>query len=168
MRYVGFLGSNCSGLVLPRHSGEGRPCFFQAPVRSPHTGKAAPFLGRLHMTTAYRGPGRMLLCIDDSPAILEYERSLFENSGYTVITTTSPRQGLQLATMSRFNVVVLDYHMPEMSGHQVAREIRRTRPDTSLVMVSGSDCPEHAHADQRLGPQGCGHRRAVGRCRFCF
>ncbi len=85
----------------------------------------------------------MLLCIDDNPAILEYERSLFENSGYIVITTTSPRQGLQLATMSRFDVVVLDYHMPEMSGHQVAREIRRTRPDTSLVMVSGSEIPQN-------------------------
>jgi CheY-like chemotaxis protein len=94
------------------------------------------------MTRAYQGSGKMLLCIDDSQAILEYERSLFETSGYIVVTATSPAQGLRLATMSRFDVVLLDYQMPEMNGHQVALEIRRLRPETLLVMVSGSDIPE--------------------------
>jgi CheY-like chemotaxis protein len=84
----------------------------------------------------------MLLCIDDSQAILEYERSLFETSGYIVVTATSATQGLRLATMSRFDVVLLDYHMPEMNGHQVALEIKRLRPETLVVMVSGSDIPE--------------------------
>jgi CheY-like chemotaxis protein len=94
------------------------------------------------MTRAYQGSGKMLLCIDDSQAILEYERSLFETSGYIVVTATSAMQGLRLATMSRFDVVLLDYHMPEMNGHQVALEIKRLRPETLVVMVSGSDIPE--------------------------
>ncbi|MBZ5720443.1 MAG: response regulator [Acidobacteriia bacterium] len=84
----------------------------------------------------------MLLCIDDSQAILEYERSLFETSGYIVITAVSASQGLRLATICRFDVVLLDYHMPEMNGHQVALEIRRVRPETLVVMVSGSEIPE--------------------------
>lgn len=94
------------------------------------------------MTRGYQGSGKMLLCIDDSLAILEYERSLFETSGYIVVTATSAAQGLRLATMSRFDVVLLDYHMPEMNGHQVALEIRRVRPETLIVIVSGSDIPE--------------------------
>ena len=99
------------------------------------------------MARAYRRPGcePMLLCIDDSPAILEYERSLFERSGYIVVTATSARQGLKLATMYRFDAVLLDYHMPEMNGHELALEIKRIRPKSSVVVFSGSEIPEDTY-----------------------
>jgi CheY-like chemotaxis protein len=84
----------------------------------------------------------MLLCIDDNKAILEYERSLFERSGYVVVTAASARQGLRLATMFRFDAVLLDYRMPEMNGHQFAFEMRQVRPETPVVMFSGSEIPE--------------------------
>jgi two-component system, cell cycle sensor histidine kinase and response regulator CckA len=71
--------------------------------------------------------------------MLKYERSLFERSGYIVVTATSAQQGLRLATMSRFDAVLLDYHMPEMNGHQVALEIKRIRPEALVVLVSGSE-----------------------------
>ncbi len=83
----------------------------------------------------------MLLCIDDSEAILKYEKSLFEASGFVVVTASSAQEGLRLVTMSAFDAVLLDYHMPEMNGHQVAREIRRIRPDTLVVIFSGSEIP---------------------------
>jgi len=94
------------------------------------------------MSREYRGPQKMLLCIDDSQAILDYERRIFEQSGYVVVTEASARQGLKLATSFGFDAVLLDYRMPEMSGHDLASEIRRVRPNTPVVMVSGSDIPE--------------------------
>jgi len=94
------------------------------------------------MGQAYRGPERMLLCIDDSQAILDYERRVFEESGYVVVTEASARRGLRLATSLSFDAVLLDYSMPEMNGHDLASEIRRIRPDTPVVMVSGSEIPE--------------------------
>ncbi len=99
------------------------------------------------MDRAYRGasPKGMILCIDDSPAILEYEKSLFEKAGYVVVTASSATQGVRLATMSRFDAVLLDYRMPEMNGHDVAVEIRRIRPETLVVMFSGSDIPEETY-----------------------
>jgi CheY-like chemotaxis protein len=94
------------------------------------------------MSREYQGPQKMLLCIDDSQAILDYERRIFEQSGYVVVTEASARQGLRLATSFGFDAVLLDYRMPEMSGHDLASEIRRLRPKTPVVMVSGSDIPE--------------------------
>ncbi len=83
----------------------------------------------------------MLLCIDDSQLILEYERRLFEESGYIVVAVESPRRGLRLARSFAFDAVLLDYRMPEMNGHDVAAEIRRLRPDTRVIMVSGCEIP---------------------------
>jgi CheY-like chemotaxis protein len=94
------------------------------------------------MGRAYEGQRKMLLCIDDSQAILDYERRLLERSGYVVFTSVSARRGLRLATVFSFDAVLLDYQMPEMNGHQVAREMRRLRPDTPVVMFSGSEIPE--------------------------
>jgi CheY-like chemotaxis protein len=54
----------------------------------------------------------------------------------------SARRGLRLATIFGFDVVLLDYHMPEMNGHQLAYEMRRLSPDTPVVMFSGSKIPE--------------------------
>jgi|ERR1035437_2493878 CheY-like chemotaxis protein len=94
------------------------------------------------MSRVYRGPEKLLLCVDDSQAILDYERRMLEQSGYVVITEASALRGLRLATLFEFDAVLLDYHMPEMNGHELACEIRRLRPNTPVVMVSGSEIPE--------------------------
>lgn len=48
---------------------------------------------------------------------------------------------MRLATRFSFDAVLLDYHMPEMNGHQLAYEIRRFRPNTPVIMLSGSEIP---------------------------
>ena len=42
-------------------------------------------------------------------------------------------------------VVIVDYFMPEMSGHEVAIETKRLRPQAPIIMRSGAgDVPEQA------------------------
>jgi len=89
--------------------------------------------------------GKTILCIDDDDGVLSYHRALLERRGYEVLTATSARQGLQLAEVRPVAAVVLDYHMPEMNGHEVATEIKRIRPQVPIVMVSSDDAvPEQA------------------------
>ena len=87
---------------------------------------------------------RTVLCIDDDEAVLGYEKALLERSGYAVLLASSPEQGLRLATMCKCDAVLLDYNMPGMNGHQVAREIKRVRPDLMVIMLSGSSVPTAA------------------------
>jgi CheY-like chemotaxis protein len=94
------------------------------------------------MAQAYRSPGRTVLCIDDDLGILKYERALLERYGYNVITTASARQGLTMAMALDLDAIILDYHMPEMSGHKVAAAIKRCRPEILIVMFSASDIPQ--------------------------
>ena len=62
-----------------------------------------------------------------------------------VLTAASARQGLRIAAICSVAAVVVDYHMPEMNGHEVATEIKRLNPQTPIVMVSSDDAiPEPA------------------------
>jgi len=89
--------------------------------------------------------GKTILCIDDDDGVLSYHRALLERRGYEVLTATSAREGLQLAEVCPVAAVVVDYHMPEMNGHEVATKIKRVRPQVPIVMVSSDDAvPEQA------------------------
>jgi CheY-like chemotaxis protein len=87
---------------------------------------------------------KTILCIDDNDGVLEYQRALLERRGYTVLTAASPRQGLEIVAGSGVAVVIVDYHMPEMNGYEVALEIKRIKPQIPIVMVSSDEeLPEH-------------------------
>ena len=84
-----------------------------------------------------------VLCIDDDQAILRYEKMLLERSGYAVLTAASAQQGLRLVTMCECDAVLIDYEMPVMNGHEIASQIRRIRPEVTIILLSGSDVPTH-------------------------
>jgi DNA-binding NtrC family response regulator len=87
---------------------------------------------------------KTILCIDDDHGVLEYQKALLERRGYTVLTASTARQGLQIAAGNGVAAVVVDYHMPEINGHEVALEMKRLNPDTPIVMVSSDEeIPSH-------------------------
>jgi Response regulator receiver domain len=56
-----------------------------------------------------------------------------------------PDKDCRLLRFARSLRVIVDYHMPEMNGHEVATEIKRLTPQVPIVMVSGDDeIPEQA------------------------
>jgi CheY-like chemotaxis protein len=87
----------------------------------------------------------LLLCIDDDEDILECEKSFLESFGYTVLTAASGGKGLELASTNPVDLVILDYLMPEMNGHEVAIQMRRLNPKAPIIMLSATvDIPEQA------------------------
>src|SRR5579872_2744969 len=82
---------------------------------------------------------KIILCIDDDDGMLGYQRALLERCGFAVLTAASARQGVLIASASGVAAVIVDYHMPDMNGHEVATEIKRLRPQIPIVMVSSDD-----------------------------
>ena len=84
-------------------------------------------------------------CINDDMDVLECEKSFLESFGYTVLIAASGRKGLELASVHSVDVVILDYLMPEMNGQEVAKKMRRLKPEAAIIMLSAAiDVPEQA------------------------
>jgi len=79
----------------------------------------------------------VLLCIDDNELVLECYKEFLQDFGFEVLTASSGRKGLELAVSSPVDLVLLDYEMPELDGLQVAAELRRIRPGTPIILLSG-------------------------------
>jgi CheY-like chemotaxis protein len=64
-------------------------------------------------------------------------KAFLESHGYGVLIASSGREGLEFLGKHKVDAVVLDYRMPEMDGGEVAREIRRTRPQLPIILLTG-------------------------------
>jgi CheY-like chemotaxis protein len=82
-------------------------------------------------------PNTAVLCIDDDRVVLECEKDFLETFGYSVETASSGREGLELAGRHSFDVVIVDYCMPEMNGQELAIAMRQLKPRASIIMLSG-------------------------------
>jgi len=78
-----------------------------------------------------------VLCIDDFRPGLETRKAFLEQFGFQVLVAANGIEGLRLLREHRINVVVLDYRMPEMNGHEVALRIREEFGSVPIVLLSG-------------------------------
>jgi CheY-like chemotaxis protein len=85
-----------------------------------------------------------ILCIDDEPEVLRVREQLLEMHGFLVLTASSGARGLRLLSDGQsVDLILLDYVMPEMSGDQIAEELKRLYPRVPIVLVSGfQELPE--------------------------
>jgi len=89
------------------------------------------------------GASAVVLCIDDSQDMLDCERAFLESFGYTVLTAPNGGRGLELASLYSVDVVLLAYFMPRMNGQEVALELRRLRPQASIILITdGAGVPD--------------------------
>jgi CheY-like chemotaxis protein len=82
-------------------------------------------------------PAPTILCIDDSEASLEVRQTFLEHFGYRVLSASSGGRGLQIFSGQAVDAVVLDYNMPDMSGEEVALNLRRLNSRIPIVLLSG-------------------------------
>src|ERR1017187_5724205 len=88
---------------------------------------------------------KAVLCIDDSQGVLAYEKAFLESPGFNVPTAPSGRKGLELASIYSFDVVIVDYSMPAMNGHEGAIGMGPRRMLAPIIMLSAAvDIPEQA------------------------
>lgn len=79
---------------------------------------------------------QLVLCVDDDVVGLGVRKILLERSGYKVLTAEDGHSGLELFAEHPVDAVVLDYAMPGMHGGEVAQQMRQTKPEVPILMLS--------------------------------
>jgi CheY-like chemotaxis protein len=82
------------------------------------------------------GKGQVVLCVDDEAVGLKVRRILLERAGYEVLTASDGQAGIEVFKTHDIDAVVLDYSMPGMSGGEVARMMRRIKPEVPILLLS--------------------------------
>ena len=80
----------------------------------------------------------LIVCVDDDESILQaVSRCLRREPTFEVRPTLSPSQVIEWVTNEEVAVLVSDYEMPEMTGAQLAGIVKRIRPETVRVLLTG-------------------------------
>jgi CheY-like chemotaxis protein len=86
-----------------------------------------------------RGNGETVMIVDDERALVALAEETLAKLGYEPVGFDSSIAALQAfrAEPKRFDLVLTDETMPELTGTELACEIRRVRPDIPVILMSG-------------------------------
>jgi DNA-binding response OmpR family regulator len=80
---------------------------------------------------------KKILVVDDEVTILEVMKEFFEMEGYTVFTAQNAQEALKLLGEEAFMVMFLDLKLPDMSGIELCKRIRRDNFVAVIYAVTG-------------------------------
>ena len=93
---------------------------------------------------------KKVVVIDDEPSVQDVVRGYLERDGYLVYVAGNGAEGLALAERMRPGLIVLDLMLPDISGEEICREIRR-RSDVPILMLTAKSAEEERVAGLTLG-----------------
>ena len=90
-----------------------------------------------------RGQGETILLVDDEEALVRLGEEMIARLGYEPVGFTSSSSALEAfgADPGRFDAVLSDEAMPEMTGSELALAIHRIRPEIPIVLMTGYVTP---------------------------
>ncbi len=88
-------------------------------------------------------PGSVLI-IDDEAAIRESLQTLLEIEGYEVETASDGSEGLARLAERPFDLVLLDFALPERNGIEILQEIRERDSELAVIMITAYGTVENA------------------------
>ena len=77
-----------------------------------------------------------ILIVEDEPGILIVIADLLRAEAYNVETATQGREGLRRATEQKFDLLILDVMLPELSGFEICRAAREQGFDGAILMLT--------------------------------
>jgi two-component system nitrogen regulation response regulator GlnG len=92
-----------------------------------------------------------LLVIDDEPSILHAFRRAFRDSALMILTASTAIEGLEAVRAAKPDVILLDIHLPDQSGLEAFREIRKIDARIPVIFITGHGTTDTAIEAMKLG-----------------
>ncbi len=80
-----------------------------------------------------------ILLVEDDPTTSKSIELMLGNANLNVYATDLGEEGIDLAKLYDYDLILLDLNLPDMNGHEVLRQLRRARVDTPILILSGND-----------------------------
>ncbi len=80
-----------------------------------------------------------ILLVEDDPATSRSIELMLTHANFNVYCTDLGEDGVDLAKLYDYDLILLDLNLPDMSGHEVLRQLRLARIETPILILSGSD-----------------------------
>ncbi len=95
-----------------------------------------------------------LLVVDDDEGITDSLRIGLEHNGFEVVCYNNPVEAVSTFRPGTYNLVILDIRMPEMSGFDAYRELKRKDGDVNVCFLTAYDV--HEEEFRRMFPHDSG------------
>jgi CheY-like chemotaxis protein len=92
-----------------------------------------------------------ILIVDDAGPVVVLCVNVLQALGYAVKGANRGETAVELLRKERFDLMVLDYKMPGMTGFDVYRQAKGLYPDIAVVLVTGHGSPEVVTEANRMG-----------------
>ena len=83
-----------------------------------------------------------ILLVEDDPTTARSIEMMLTHANYNVFVTDMGEEGIDLAKLYDYELILLDLDLPDMNGMDVLRQLRVSRINTPILILTGSDDTE--------------------------
>ncbi|AGI72228.1 cell cycle transcriptional regulator [Octadecabacter arcticus 238] len=83
-----------------------------------------------------------VLLVEDDPSTAKSIELMLSHANLNVYSTDLGEEGIDLAKLFDYDLILLDINLPDMNGHEVLRQLRLSRIETPILILSGEDGTE--------------------------
>lgn len=84
-----------------------------------------------------------VLLVEDDPTTSKSIELMLTHANLNVYATDMGEEGVDLAKLYDYDLILLDLDLPDMDGHEVLRQLRLARIETPILILTGSDDTEN-------------------------
>lgn len=81
--------------------------------------------------------------VEDDPTTAKSIEMMLTHANLNVYATDLGEEGIDLAKLYDYDIILLDLNLPDMTGHDVLRQLRLARIETPILILTGSDDTEN-------------------------
>ena len=81
--------------------------------------------------------------VEDDPSTSRSIELMLSHANLNVYCTDLGEEGMDLAKIYDYDLILLDLNLPDMNGHEVLRQLRLARVETPILILSGADDTEN-------------------------
>jgi PAS domain S-box-containing protein len=151
---------SCKGDIrIDSEPGKGTEIHVYLPILEQRIDKNA-----LEVADRIQGGTERILLVDDEEAIVRMEQQMLDRLGYEVTTRTGSVDALEAfkANPDRYDLIITDMTMPNMTGILLSKEIKRIRPEIPIIICTGFSDQINEEKCKAMGIQGYVMKPIVG------